>query len=146
MAAWYAGYSSDVIRFLRRPPLRRWKSSTNSCLCIAVRLPATTLTTRRCSGSKATGSPLSPCSPANGSSGRQCFSFLATNDHFSSNWTSRVLGGKSHVLVVDFLGVLAGNQSQAYHRVFVDADQATRLAHAAAFLQMLEDRERFLLG
>src|SRR5438552_5114725 len=142
----YAGYSSDVIRFMSRPPVRFLKSSTNSCVCVSVRLPGTTLTTRRCSGSKATWSQWSPSSPAEGSSGRQCFSFLATNDHFSSNCTSRVSGGKSHALVVDVLGLLARDQGQPHHRVFVDSDEAAGLTHAATFLQMLEDRERFLLG
>jgi hypothetical protein len=47
---------------------------------------------------------------------------------------------------VDFLGLLARYQGQADNRVFVDPDQATGLTHAAAFLQMLEDREGFLLG
>src|SRR5687768_6097737 len=118
---------------MSRPPVRSLKSCTNSCTWVSVRLPGTTLTTRRCSGSKATWSQLSPSSPAKGSSGWQCFSFLATNDHFSSNCTSRVRGGKSHALVVDFLGVLAGDQGQPHHRVFVHPDQAAGLPHPAAF-------------
>jgi hypothetical protein len=49
-------------------------------------------------------SPL--CSSA-GSERSQCFSFfLATNNHFSSNWTSSVFGGKSHEFVMGFGGVL----------------------------------------
>ena len=40
----------------------------------------------------------------------------------------------------------AGEDGQAYHRVLVDPDQATRLADAAALLEMLEDGEGFLLG
>ena len=40
----------------------------------------------------------------------------------------------------------AGEDGQAYHRVLVDPDQATRLADAATLLEMLEDGEGFLLG
>jgi hypothetical protein len=57
-----------------------------------------------------------------------------------------VRGGKSHALVVELLGLLAGDQSQPDYRVFVDTHQAAGLADAAAFLQMLEDREGFVLG
>src|SRR6266542_6736598 len=122
MAAGYAGYASEVIRFISRPPVRSLKSCTSNCTWVSVRFPGTTLTTNRCSGSKATWSQLSPTSPARGSPGAQCFSFLATNDHFSSNCTSRVFGGKSHALVVDVLGVAAGYQGQPHHRVLVHPD------------------------
>jgi hypothetical protein len=71
---------------------------------------------------------------------------LATNDHFSSNWTSRVRGGKSHALVVDVLGLAAGDQSQPDHGVFVDPDQAAGLADATTFLEMLEDGQGFVVA
>src|SRR6266542_2226436 len=134
MAAWYAGYSSEVIRFISRPPVRSLKSCTSNCTWVSVRFPGTTLTTNRCSGSKATWSQLSPTSPARGSPAWQCFSFWATNDHFSSNCTSRVWEGKGHEFVVDFLGMVAGNQGQPHHRVFVDPDQAAGLPYSTALL------------
>jgi len=65
---------------------------------------------------------------------------LATNDHFSSNWTSRVLGGKSHEFVVELLGVLAGGPAQTQDGVFVDAAQPSRLANATALGEVLQDR------
>src|SRR5437899_7020131 len=102
---------------MRRPPVRSRKSFTNWWTFSSVRLPGTTLTTRRCSGSKATWSQLSPCCRSAGLFGSQCFSFLATKDHFSSNCTSRVRGGKSHDFVVDLLSVLAGDHRQTHHRV-----------------------------
>src|SRR5262249_23087673 len=49
--------------------------------------------------------------------------------------------GKSHQLVVGLLGVLAGPQGIADHRVFIDAGQACRLADPAAILEVLEDGE-----
>jgi hypothetical protein len=39
--------------------------------------------------------------------GSPFFCFLPTKAHFSSNWTSRVQGGKGHPLVVGGLGVPA---------------------------------------
>jgi hypothetical protein len=47
---------------------------------------------------------------------------------------------------VAFLGVPAGDHGQPHHRVLVDPDQAARLANAAAFLQVLEDGDGFVLG
>src|SRR5580658_10777494 len=108
------------MRFMSRPPVRCRKSSTSCWVLSSVRLPGTTLTTKRCSGSKATWSQLSPCGCREGLSGSQCFSFLPTKDHFSSNCTSRVLGGKSHEFIVDSLGVLAGDYRQANHGILVD--------------------------
>jgi hypothetical protein len=57
-----------------------------------------------------------------------------------------VRGGKSHALVVDLLGPLTGDQGQSYYRVFVDPHQSAGLADAATLLQMLEDREGFVVG
>src|SRR4051794_6864802 len=92
-----------------------------------------TRTTRRCSGSRATWSQWSPCRWSSGSSGLQCFCFLPTKAHFSSNWTSRVRGGKSHQLVVESAGVSAGQEAVAQNGVLVHPDQPTGLADPTAF-------------
>jgi len=47
---------------------------------------------------------------------------------------------------VDILGVLASHHGQAYHGVPVDAYQAAGLPHPTALLQVLQDRQRFVLG
>jgi hypothetical protein len=56
------------------------------------------------------------------------------------------LGGKSHALVVDRVGVLAGDQSQSHHRVFVHPDQAAGLPHSTTFLPMLEHGQGLVVG
>jgi hypothetical protein len=66
---------------------------------------------------------------------------LTTKDHFSSNWTSRVVGGKSHEFLVALPGVGPGAQGVADDRVFIDADEASGLPDAATILQVLEDGE-----
>jgi len=76
----------------------------------------------------------------------QCFSFLVTNDHFSSNWTSCVAGGKSHELVVELLGVRAGQQAVADDGVLVHADQARGLADADAFGDVAQDGDDLSWG
>src|SRR3954464_12006015 len=101
------------MRAINRPSVRRLKSSTTATTLSAVRSPGTTLTTNRLSASIATWSQVSPLRSSAGSSGSQFFSFLATKDHFSSNWTSRVRGGKPDQLVVEVAGVLAGELAQA---------------------------------
>jgi hypothetical protein len=63
---------------------------------------------------------------------------LATNDHISSSWISRVSGGKGHELVVDVPGVLAGLAGQPHDGVAMDADEALD--------QMLEDGDDLLRG
>jgi hypothetical protein len=70
---------------------------------------------------------------------------LPTKDHFSSNCASRVRGGKSHDAVVEFLSVLAGEDGQADDGIFVDANQAARLADATTLLQVLENGDGFVL-
>jgi hypothetical protein len=70
--------------------------------------------------------------------------FLATNDHFSSSWTSRVSGGKGHESLVDVPGVLAGHACQPHDGVAVDADEPLGLADAVALDQMREDRDGLL--
>src|SRR5256885_896680 len=129
MASVYTGYSSLVIRFIRRPPVRLLKSWTNSWVLAASRLPGTTLTTRRCSGS----------------SGLQCFCFLPTKAHFSSNWTSRVRGGKGHQLVVERPGVFAGQEAVADDGVLVHADETAGLADTYAFGDMGKDGDDLVL-
>src|SRR3989304_3996757 len=108
-------------------------------------LPGTTLTTKRCSGSRATWSQLSPCLASSGSLGSQCFSFLPTKDHFSSNCTSRVCGGKSQQLLVEVLGVCARQPTVTGHRVAMDPHQAARLAAPASLVDVLQQAEKLLL-
>src|SRR5690349_11906012 len=108
-------------------------------MCSAECLPTTALTTRRCSGSKATWSQQSPQKSSASSLRSQCFSFLATKAHFSSNCTSRVLGGKSHEFIVQLLGVVAGPQGVADDGVLADADEAAGLADADALLEVGQD-------
>src|SRR5262249_51073775 len=61
--------------------------------------------------------------------------------HFSSNWTSRVAGGKSHEFVVELLGVVAGEQGVAADGVLVDAGEPAGLADADALGEVAEDVE-----
>src|SRR5947199_6813728 len=105
-----------------------------------------TLRTNRCSGSMATWSQWSPFWSSLGLLRSQCFSFLATKDHFSSNCTSRVCGGKSHEFVVELLGVPAGRQGQADHGILVNAGQATGLADADPFLEVGQGVHDFGIG
>jgi hypothetical protein len=71
---------------------------------------------------------------------------LVTKDHFSSSWTSWVVGGKSHEFVVGLLGVGAGPQGVADDGVFINARQACGLADAAAVLEVLKDGEGPFVG
>jgi hypothetical protein len=71
---------------------------------------------------------------------------LTTKDHFSSNCTSRVCGGKSHELVVEVEGVAARLEGQAADGVRGDARQAAGLADADPLLEVGEDGKGFLLG
>jgi hypothetical protein len=71
---------------------------------------------------------------------------LYTKDHFTSNWTSRVSGGKRHDLVVGILGVLPGQKGQPCDRVLVDPDQPGGLADAAPLGQVLQDRQDLVVG
>jgi hypothetical protein len=70
---------------------------------------------------------------------------LATNDHISSNWISRVSGGKSHEFVVGGSGVPTFEASQPHDGVAVDSDEAFSLADPIAFGQVLQDGDRLLL-
>jgi hypothetical protein len=71
---------------------------------------------------------------------------LFTKDHFSSNWTSRVLGGKRHQFVVQLPGVVAGQPAVADDRVAVHLHQPGGGAGAVALGLVLEDRRRLFLG
>src|SRR3989304_6056970 len=133
------------MRFIGRPSVRFLKSWTNASTFSTVRLPGTTLTTRRCSGSRATWSQLSPCFASSGSAGSQCFSFFPTKDHFSSNCTSRVSGGNGHEFIVDLAGVVACQPAVTHHCVPMYAHQAAGLADAAAFSDVLQNRADLLL-
>jgi len=73
-------------------------------------------------------------------------SFLATKAHFSSNWTSRVLGGKGHEFVVELLGMVPGPLAVADHGVLIDADQPPGLAHATALDEVVQDGLDFREG
>src|SRR5262249_13336897 len=99
-----------------------------------------TATTRRCSGSSATWSQQSPLRASAGSSGSQCFSFLATNAHSSSNWTSRVRGGNGDQLVVEVAGLRAGQAAQAADRAAVHLAEPAGLADAAPLGDVLRHR------
>jgi hypothetical protein len=65
---------------------------------------------------------------------------LATKDHFSSNWTSRVRGGKGDQFVVEVAGVIAGDPAQATDRSAVDLAEPAGLADAAPLSDVLQDR------
>jgi len=69
---------------------------------------------------------------------------LATKDHFSSNWTSVVRGGKGDQLVVGEPGVVAGLADVAGHGVAVDPHQSLGLADAAAIGDVLQDGDGLL--
>jgi hypothetical protein len=71
---------------------------------------------------------------------------LATNDHFSSNCTSWVSGGKAHQLVVELLGVAAGLEGEADDGVLADPDQAGGLADADALGEVGQDGEGLVGG
>src|ERR1700712_3634298 len=125
---------------MSRPPVRRLRSSTTATTLSAVRSPGTTLTTSRLSASIATWSQVSPLRSSAGSPGSQFFSFLATKAHFSSNWTSRVRGGKLDQLAVEVAGMLAGDPAQASDGVAVHLAEPAGLADAAPLGDVLQDR------
>jgi hypothetical protein len=76
----------------------------------------------------------------------QFFSFLATKDHFSSNWTSRVRGGKGDQLVVQVAGVLAGGSAQAADGAPIHLAEPAGLADTAPLGDVLQDRFDLLRG
>jgi hypothetical protein len=64
---------------------------------------------------------------------------LPTNAHFSSNWTSRVAGGKSHDLVVGAFGVLASQKRQPGDGVLTDPHEPSGLSGTTAIREVLKD-------
>jgi hypothetical protein len=71
---------------------------------------------------------------------------LATNDHISSSWISRVSGGKGHELVVDVPGVLTGLAGQPHDGVAMDADEPLGLTDPVALDEMLQDGDHLFRG
>jgi hypothetical protein len=71
---------------------------------------------------------------------------LATNDHISSSWISRVSGGKGHEFVVGVPGVLPSHAAQPHDGVAVDTDEAFGLTDAVPLDQVLEDRDGLVRG
>jgi hypothetical protein len=71
---------------------------------------------------------------------------LKTNDHFSSNWTSSVRGGKRHELVVELLGMLAHGSAVADPRVAVDADLPGGGSNPVAVDQVPDHSDGLVLG
>jgi hypothetical protein len=69
---------------------------------------------------------------------------LATNDHISSNWISRVSGGKSYEFVVGVRGVPSGQSSQPHDGVAMDPDESFGLTDSVAFDQVLQDGDGLL--
>src|SRR5512135_2875523 len=128
-----------MIRSISRPAVRRLTSSITATTFSAVRSPGTTLTTNRLSASIATWSQVSPLRSSAGSARSQFFSFLATKAHFSSNWASRVRGGKCDEFVVESPGVFAGQPAVAAHGVAVPPAEPPGLADAAALGDVLQD-------
>src|SRR5512135_3329029 len=131
---------------MTRPPVRCLTAPTTSSTPSASRAPGTTQRISRCSGSMATWSHQSPRWSSAGSNGSQCSCFLKTNDHFSSNWTSRVFGGKSPELVVQLPGVSAGQAAVPDHRIGGHPDLASRGADAVAVGEVPEEGDRLILG
>src|SRR5712691_12484407 len=128
------------------PSVRSWTCWTTSLQFCAERSPGTTASNKRCSGSTAVWSQSSPLSSSAGSSGSQFFSFLATKFHFSSNWTSRLRGGKSHEFVVKVLGLVAGFGEVARNGVPGDPCEAAGGADADALFEVLQDRDGLVGG
>ncbi len=66
-------------------------------------------------------------------------SFFATKAHFSSNWTSRVRGGKPHEFFVEVAGLLAGQAAQAADGAAIHPAEPAGLADAAPLGDVLQD-------
>jgi hypothetical protein len=78
--------------------------------------------------------------------GSQFFSFLATKAHFSSNWASRVRGGKRDQIVVQVAGVLATEPAVTADGVTVHPAEASGLADATPLVEVLHDSVDLLGG
>src|SRR5262249_3780019 len=92
------------------------------------------------------GSHQSPLWSSAASVGSQFFCFLATTDHFSSTWISRVGGGQSHELGVSVGGVLTGGTGQADDGVSMDTDEPAGGTEAAALVEVFAHGVGLLLG
>ena len=102
----YTGYSSLVISSGGRPPSRRFTSATTALGVLDRPRPGDHRQDQLVLGVVGDVVPVVAAVVVVGVVGSQFFCFLPTNAHFSSNWTSRVSGGKGHQLVVGVLGVL----------------------------------------
>ena len=71
---------------------------------------------------------------------------LATNAHFSSSCRASVVGGKGDQLVVELLGVGAGDPAEAGNGGAADAGQPAGLADAAAVGDVGQDCLGLLRG
>src|SRR4051812_49223797 len=129
-----------------RPPVRSWTCWINRAQVSPSRLPGTKARSNRLSASTAVWSQSSPRSRSSGSRGLHDASFLATNPHFSSTWTSRVSGGKRHEFVVEFLGMGPGDRQITCHSVLVDIDQATGGSCPTSFLDVLQNVQGLVVG
>ena len=96
-------------------------------------------------GVEATWSHQSPLWSSAGSAGSQFFCFLLTNDHFSSNRTSRVRGGRAPA-PGERRGRVAGGAGQSDDGVAVDADEPPGGADAAPLVEVFEHRVGLPLG
>ena len=85
-----------------------------------------------------------PLRSSAGSLESQFFSFLPTKAHFSSNWTSRVFGGKSDQFVMKVVGVLPGDSAQATDRATIDLAKSSGLSDATPFGDVFQDRLKSL--
>jgi hypothetical protein len=65
---------------------------------------------------------------------------LATNAHFSSNWASRVFGGKSDQFVVKVAGVISGDSAQTADCAAIDLAKSSSLADATPLGDVVQDR------
>src|SRR3954469_6261346 len=110
------------------------------------RLPGTRPSSRRLSGATAVWSQSSPRSRSSGSVGSHDASFWKTYPHFSATWASRVRGGKRHELVVELLGVGAGQGQVAGHGVLVHLDQAAGGPRPAALAEVVQDGQGLAIG
>jgi hypothetical protein len=69
---------------------------------------------------------------------------LATKAHFSSNWTSRVRGGKHDQFVVEIASVFSGQSAVAADRVAVHLAEPPSLADATPLGNVLQNGFNFL--
>jgi hypothetical protein len=79
-------------------------------------------------------------SPERTASYAQFFSFLATKDHFSSNWASRVRGGIRNQLIMEVVRVIAGDPAEAADGAAIDLAEPAGLSDAAPLGDVLQNR------